>query len=217
MNDFVIKRDKLIEFGFAESSDGFKLVREIMQGQLRVEIVLNNDGEINSSVTDTATGEPYLLHLVETASGAFVGEVRSELESLMREIEDNCLDKRPFGDEVPSKIIEHVKNTYGDELEFLWDDLPDAAIWRRKDNRKWYGLIMTIPRSRLKLSGDGLLDIIDMRVEDGVLEEKIDNARFFPAYHMNKKHWITILLDGSVSPEEICGMLDESYNLAKKK
>lgn len=43
-----------------------------------------------------------------------------------------------------------------------------------------------------------------------------DGERFFPGYHMNKKHWFTVLLDGSVPDDEICRLLDESYVLAAK-
>ena len=43
----------------------------------------------------------------------------------------------------------------------------------------------------------------------------IDKKRYFPGWHMNKKHWYTIILDGSVSTEEICSRIDESYRLAK--
>lgn len=47
------------------------------------------------------------------------------------------------------------------------------------------------------------------------MEDFIDNARFFPGCHMNKKHWYTIILDGTVSMDEICRRVDESYLLAK--
>ena len=49
------------------------------------------------------------------------------------------------------------------------------------------------------------------------IEKIVDNERYFLAYHMNKKHWITICLDSSVDFNEICTRIDESYNLAKKK
>ena len=47
------------------------------------------------------------------------------------------------------------------------------------------------------------------------IEKLIDNKRYFPAYHMNKKYWCTICLDGTVELEEIYKLIDISYELAK--
>ncbi|HCR53868.1 MAG TPA: MmcQ-like protein [Cytophagales bacterium] len=37
-----------------------------------------------------------------------------------------------------------------------------------------------------------------------------------PGYHMNKKHWITVIMDGSIPDREIKAWIDESYNLVTK-
>ena len=42
-------------------------------------------------------------------------------------------------------------------------------------------------------------------------------AAISPGYHMSKKHWNTIVLDGSIPQEEIWEMVDHSYNLVVKK
>lgn len=47
--------------------------------------------------------------------------------------------------------------------------------------------------------------------EAGRLREHYDAVR--PGYHLNKKHWNTVLLDGRVPPEEVRAMLDASYAL----
>ncbi|MCH5157517.1 MAG: MmcQ/YjbR family DNA-binding protein [Clostridiales bacterium] len=105
---------------------------------------------------------------------------------------------------------------YGDEPEYLWNDLPDAAVIRRKDTQKWYVLLMTVLPKRLGLSGDEPIEIVDLRFNPDELPSKIDGERYFAGYHMNKKHWITILLDGSVPLAEILDYVDKSYLLAKK-
>lgn len=38
-----------------------------------------------------------------------------------------------------------------------------------------------------------------------------------PGYHMNKKHWNTVILDGSVPDKEILSWIDHSFELVKKK
>ena len=37
-----------------------------------------------------------------------------------------------------------------------------------------------------------------------------------PGYHMNKRHWNTLVMDGSIPEDEICAMIDDSYALVVK-
>lgn len=114
-------------------------------------------------------------------------------------------------------LIEYVREKYGDELEFLWEKFDDNAIWRRKDNGKWYGLILKVSARKLGLNSDEVIEITDVRAKPEEIERIIDGEKYLLAYHMNKVHWLTMRLDGSVSLEELCRRLDESYELAKKK
>ena len=61
-----------------------------------------------------------------------------------------------------------------------------------------------------------MIEILDLRIKTEDIESTVDNQRFFMGYHMNKKHWYTLLLDGSIPTDEICRRIDESYLLAKK-
>ena len=108
------------------------------------------------------------------------------------------------------------RQTYGDELEFLWERFPNNAIFRRKDTGKWYGALLVLSRRKLGLASDDLVDILDLRIKSGEIETLVDKEKFFPGYHMNKKHWFTVCLDGSVPMEEIFRRIDDSYLLAKK-
>ena len=207
--------DKLIKYGF-ESVDGKYVYRtEIADGQLRLTVTVD-DGELTTEVYDVAAEDAYTLHLVEGAVGAFVGRVRTEHEQVLHDIETQCYDYDVFKEDYTKKIIRYAREKYGDEPEYLWQDLPDAAIIRRKDNRKWYVLFMTVLPKRLGLDGKEPIEIVDLRFDVDELPNKIDNERYFAGYHMNKKHWITILLDGSVSIDEILDYVDKSYALAKK-
>ena len=113
-------------------------------------------------------------------------------------------------------IIRYVADEYGDELEFLWQKFDDNAIWRRRDTGKWYGLLAVVSRQKLGQQADERVEIIDLRLDPAELAMTVDHQRYFPGWHMNKKHWYTIILDGSVSTAEICRRIDESYRLARK-
>ena len=96
------------------------------------------------------------------------------------------------------EIFEYVQKQYGTVPEYLWSKLPDSAILRHK-NGKWYAVIMTVEKSKLGLEGNDLVDIMDVKCDPEMTSMIIQTYGFLPGYHMNKQHWITILLDGSVS------------------
>ena len=206
---------KLIEYGFEKVGEYYVYSTEIFDNQFKMTVKIDESGEIETELLDIASEEIYTLHLVAEASGEFVGRVRSEREKVLNDIAENCFDSSIFGEQCSKKVIEYAKKRYGDELEFLWERYPDAAVLRRKDNKKWYALFMTIPKAKLGLDSAEPAEIIDVRFDKDELPNKVDGEKYFPGYHMNKKHWMTMLLDGSVAIEEILGYLDESYKLAK--
>ncbi|MDE5722434.1 MAG: MmcQ/YjbR family DNA-binding protein [Clostridia bacterium] len=209
--------NKLLAFGFNENGETYSYVTQIFNGQfeMRVKVSLVN-GEVKTEVIDLSTGEPYTLHLVTEAGGTFVGSVRAEYERVLNEISEKCFEKDVFKGDCAHKVIEYVRKKYGDELEYLWSTFPSNAVWRRKDNKKWYGVMLLLPKRKLGFNSDEITNIIDLRIDPDVLPSLIDGKRYFAGYHMNKKNWITICLDGSVSVDEICARIDESYDLAKK-
>ncbi|WP_334092564.1 MmcQ/YjbR family DNA-binding protein [Helicobacter typhlonius] len=127
------------------------------------------------------------------------------------------IDEALFESENAQKIIEYVEQKYGDTLEYLWRKFPNNAIWRRKDNRKWYAALLKIPKSKLGLVSNECVEILNVKVDCAEIDFLVDCQKYFAGYHMNKKHWVTICLDGSVDFEELCERIDASYLLAKKR
>ena len=207
--------EKLKKYGFQEAGGSYEYSTEIFDNQFKMTVHIDGRGEVECELFDIATEEVYILHKVPEASGEFVGRVRAEHDRVLKDIAENCFDRDIFKEDLSHAVLEYAREKYGDELEFLWNRYPDAAVLRRKDTGKWYALFMTIPKSKLGLESKELAEIIDLRFDTEELLKKVDGKRYFTGYHMNKKHWITMLLDGSVKKEEILNMLDESYNLAK--
>lgn len=212
-----LNKNKLIPFGFTLKNGIYVYETAILDGQFKVIIEIDASGEIKTQVIDVFTEEPYTLHLVDSASGTFVGSVRAEYERVLSGIADNCFERDVFKSKQAHEVINYISEKYGDNLEFLWEKLPSAAIWRRKDNKKWYGIIMTISKRKLGINSDEQIDIIDLRAEPDEISCLVDNVRVFVGYHMNKKHWITIPLYGVLPVNEICKLIDKSYFLANKK
>lgn len=216
-----IDYDKLLKYGFVKENDMYIYNQKISNNEFKVNIVITNL-EQYSKLIDLESNSEFALVDVETSVGEFVGNLRIEYEVIIKDVIQKCTSKEVFKSEQTKEIIEYIRKKYGDELEFLWEKFDDNAIWRNKQNNKWYGLLLTIPESKLQnnLEKDGNIDhnktieIIDLRYKKEEIENIIDGKKIFPGYHMNKKSWITINLDNSVDTKTICNLIDNSYNLS---
>jgi len=206
---------KALLFGFIQTENGYKYETDILNGSFFLQTAISSSNIVDTILTDKATDEEYILYKTN-AVGSFVGEVRNAVETVLIEVANKCFDTEIFKSSQAKEIIIYVREKYGNELEFLWKKFPDNAIWRRKDNEKWYGALLTVKASKLGLDDDKPIEILDLRIKTEDIETTVDNKRFFMGYHMNKKHWYTLLLDESIPTEEICNRIDESYVLAKK-
>lgn len=208
----------LLKFGFKKSGDSFDYSERIADGQFELRVSVKNAGMVAADVTDCATGDKYVLHLIADATGEFVGKIRAEYDRILTAISQTCFERvTAFKCDDAKAVIEYVRKKYEDELEFLWEKFPENAIYRRKDNKKWYAALLIIPKNKLGIGGEVKICVIDLRMLPEEAETLIDNVRYFPGYHMNKKRWLTIPLDGSVALNEIFERIDVSYSLAKKK
>lgn len=205
---------KLQAFGFREEKGIYKYQRLLPSSQLFLNVVVDAKGKVEASVIDPNFEEPYTLHLVKGAIGNFVAEVREEYEEALQEIAEKCFEGTSTSQ--VSDVVAYVRATYGDELEYLWEN-SQSGVWRRKDNRKWYGALLQVSARKLGVPSDEKWEIIDLRIKKGEVEALVDNEYYFPGYHMNKNSWYTLVLDGRVGLEEICKRIDESYVLAQKK
>ena len=112
-------------------------------------------------------------------------------------------------------IFRWVRKQYGTVPDYPWSD--NNAVLRHKDNRKWYGVILEVDKSKLGLPDEGTVDVINVKCDPlltGSLQKK---PGVHPAYHMNKEKWISIRLDGSAGDEEIRNLIHLSFELTKTK
>lgn len=214
--DKKLNLSKLVMFGF-ENEDSCYVYRKILtDSNFLLTVRVTVQGSVSAEITDPDFCEPYTLHLTDTATGSFVGNIKIQYEETLKQVADRCFECNVFKSKQAKDLIEYVRNTYGDELEFLWDKSPGNAIWRRKDTKKWYGALLTVSKRRVGINSDEKTEILDLRVHPDELDELIDYKTFFPGYHMNKKHWYTVILDGSANFQKICRGIDKSYLLAVK-
>lgn len=208
--------EKLAAYGFSKSADIYSYCTALSESGFEMRVSITRQGSVSAAVIDSVSNELYTLHLANDAVGNFVGRIKEEYEHILTDIADKCFEPDVFKSLQAKEIITYVQKTYDNELEYLWKRFPDNAILRRKDSQKWYAALLTVSKRKLGIDSDELVEIIDLRIKPEKIIELIDNIRYFPGYHMNKKNWYTIILDGSVPIKEICERLDASYKLAVK-
>ena len=216
INNFIkdkkIDFKKLEEFGFELIDNSYYYQTLLLKNQFKMSVKINLDNSIFTEIIDTETNEPYILYLIEKRSG-YSEKIYKEYSDILEKIKKKCFEDEIFKANYTKEVINYIKNKYGDELEFLWEKSPKNAVIRRKSSNKWYAVILTVSKRKLNLDSDEIIEVINLhnRVEE--IEKLIDNKKYFPAYHMNKKHWCTICLDGTVELKEIYKLIDISYKL----
>ena len=215
IKDKKIDFKKLEEFGFEIKDNSYYYHTSLLKNQFKMSVKISLDNSIFTEIIDTETTEPYILHLLEMKRSGYSEKVYKEYSEVLEKIQKECFEDERFKANYTKEIINYINNKYGDKLEFLWEKSPKNAVVRRKSTKKWYAAILTISKRKIGLNSDELVEIINLHNSQEEIEKLIDNKKYFPAYHMNKKHWCTICLDGTVELKEIYKLIDISYELAK--
>lgn len=114
-----------------------------------------------------------------------------------------------------TEILAYVEDKYAVAPDYPWLRTPNYAILRHRHNRKWFGAIVDITEDKLGLEGRQLVDVLNVKCDPLLLGALMDKPGFYPAYHMNKEYWISVLLRGVAAEEDVYRLLDLSYDLTK--
>lgn len=115
------------------------------------------------------------------------------------------------------EIYHYVKHKYKTVPEYPWRTLPDYAVLRHEENRKWYGVIMDLTWNQLGEKSSDPVEAMNIKCDPIEGEFLRKEKGIYPAYHMNKFHWISVVLDGTVPLDHIQVLIDTSFQLTKPK
>ncbi|MEI7186195.1 MmcQ/YjbR family DNA-binding protein [Dickeya dianthicola] len=110
-------------------------------------------------------------------------------------------------------LFSYAREHYNSEPEYLWSNLPDYAVLRHHNGDKWFGIVMSVPGIKLGLNTDDKVDILDVKVRPEHIGSLRQKDGILPAYHMNKEHWVSVILSGPLSAKEIHELLADSHEL----
>ncbi len=204
-------KEQLLQFGFEEEAEKLIYGKEILDSSFLIEIVFV-DSQLLVEVYDLEFDEVYSLYGVDSAVGETVQNIREHVENLLSSI----LGLADESGKISSEIIDHCNNKYGENHVNPFKKHPDILAFVNEKN-KWYALFLDVDYSKLNKNTDitTKVKILNLKYPTDNISDIIDNQNIFPAYHMNKKHWISIVLDKNIKLETIKELIDISYSLVK--
>ncbi|MDD3238761.1 MAG: MmcQ/YjbR family DNA-binding protein [Lachnospira sp.] len=113
-------------------------------------------------------------------------------------------------------VNQYIFENYGVKPEAPWPKTPLHHVYRHKKNQKWFGIIMNIPRSKLGFFGEELIDVMNVKCDSDMILSLLDTKGYYPAYHMNKKHWISIVLNDELPDTTVKNLIDMSFRITEK-
>lgn len=115
-----------------------------------------------------------------------------------------------------TELETYLTDTYSCAGEQLFSRYPNFLVFRHRGNQKWFAVLMDIPRKNLKLSGEGQISVVNLKCDNRMIDAFRQEPGIFPGWHMNKAHWLSVVLDGTVEDGKLRFLVDMSYELTKK-
>ena len=203
--------NKLVKYGFKKEKDNYVYETLFFNDSFKAIIKVNKDGKVIGSVIDIESNEEYLGLRIEGLSG-FASKVKEEYINILNDIKNNCFEGKYFIFDQSNRITKYIKDKYNNDPEFLWDKYDGSGVFRNSNSGKWYGIIMNVDISKLD-KGSGEIEVLNVKIDENKIPELIKKKGYYEAYHMNKKYWISIILNDTLSDKNIISLIDESYKL----
>ena len=202
--------DKLIEYGFKTENDCLTYSWELPDDGMK--IIVKYDGAINGRIIDLSLNDEYTAFRVEGATG-YSAQIRQKYIELLTDIRDHCCKNQYFRTAQAQRISEYIFEAYGSAPEFLWPDIPSYAAFRQAGKKKWYAVMGSVPLNKVDREAESArsVEVINVKVDQERIKDYLSQTGIYEAFHMNKKCWVSIILDDTLPDDAIQGMIDDSY------
>ena len=211
---YQFNRKKAKEYGFVEKQGVWTYSCQILQGDFVMTVSITADN-VSFQVFDQETGDLYPQVHMETMRGVFVGSVREACLGILYQIRKSCFAVQDFICPQTKRIMAQVQEKYDNQLEYLWEKSPDTAVLRHEESQKWYAVLMKISWDKLDKGKEGFVEAVNLKHD--CVTDLLTQRGIYPAFHMNKRYWISLVLDDSLTDDQVLALLERSWELTSKK
>lgn len=208
---------KMLAYGFHKANKTYILEKPFLDGDFKTVLSVTPKGQVTGKVIDTITQDEYYQLRQETATGPYVNRVRSAYRSLLTDIADSCCSDVLFASSQANRLTQAILDHFQVKPDFPWEHsarYQSYGAFRHRSNRKWFALIMNVTRDVLNKDGNtSLIDILNVKIPPAQGDELRQIPGIYPAYHMNHKTWISVVLDETLADEKIGELINTSYQL----
>ena len=211
----VFDYSKLLNYGFKEENNIYYYEKYIIDNNYKICIKIENNNVIGK-IYDLIFNDEY-LNLNVDSNLSFNNKIKEEYIKVLKDIKVKCTKESLFVFKQSNEITNYIKRKYKVNLEFLWDKSSGNGVFRNKNNKKWFGIILSVSKDKLDSKyKQEIIEVINLKLDETMIKELIKMDGFYRAYHMNKKSWISIILDNTLDNEIIYSLIDQSYNNVNK-
>ena len=212
---YKLDENKLIKYGFIKKDNGYSYSTYIIAKSFRVDITIYKDN-IVGKIYDLEAECEYTSFRIKNITGEFALTIKKEYEKILKDIRNHCFEKNYFIYNQANRLTNYIINEYNIYPEFLWDKNPRFGVFRNQKTKKWFGIIMNIDKSKLISSNTKEVEILNVKLNNDTKKYLKING-IYSAYHMNKKTWISIILDDTLTDREIIKLINISYSYSEQK
>lgn len=112
--------------------------------------------------------------------------------------------------------LPYCLDAFGTSPDYPFDEDFETAVLRHADNRKWYAIVMRVSRKKFGFRSDEVIDVVNLKLPTEMFGSFGAADGVYPAYHMNKQHWISVLLPDA--PDDVIEFLTNvSFEATRSK
>ncbi|WP_156445500.1 MmcQ/YjbR family DNA-binding protein [Pseudostreptobacillus hongkongensis] len=208
-----INIEKLKKYGFILDEDEYVYRKNILNNSFSLIVKIKD--VVDYTVIDLENDEEYMPLKISSVVGEYVSNVRNACKEILEDISYKCYENKYFKNDITSKVIEYIKNKYDVDLEYTFKD-NNLGVFRRKDNEKWFGILIALNGNKVDVSINKEVELINLKAKEEDVIRLIEKDGIYRAYHMNKKYWISCILDEKINIDEIFKLIDNSFELTGK-
>lgn len=210
-SEYKLEIEGLMAAGFQKKGRNYEKEIPLQQGDFLARFQITS-GQIDVEVFEMPERMLFLPFEIADFDGAFVAQLREEVATLFGEI----LQIHGKEKGLKEKVVKQIKERFEVEPVAPWGE-GKGLTFHHPDNGKWFALLTQVPKKSLGMKGEGEVDILNLKLAPEKVKEFVTKPGFCKAWHMNKTHWLTILLNGSAAVEDFGDLLEESYQLVGPK